>query len=159
MTLEILKSTNPILKKKAKAVKSVTKEIRDLIDRMEEAMRAAPGIGLAAPQVGHSVRVIVVDIGEGLMALVNPKIAGKSGRDAMVEGCLSVPRIEAPVERYASVTVKGLNQQGKPIEIKAEGLLARVLQHEIDHLDGILFVDRVKDKTLIRYVPPKEAGK
>ncbi len=159
MILEILKSTNPILKKKAKPVKAVTKEIRDLIRDMEETMRAAPGIGLAAPQVGHSIRLILVDIGEGLHVVINPKITQRAGSHVMVEGCLSVPRIEAPVERSEKITVKGMNPQGKNIEIKAEGLLAIVFQHEIDHLDGVLFVDRVKDKNLIRYVPPKETGK
>jgi peptide deformylase len=129
----------------------VTKEIKLLIENMAETMKEAPGVGLAAPQVGQSLRIIVADIGEGLHVIINPKLSKKSGKQTFVEGCLSVPGVEAPVERYASICVKGLNVKGKPIEVKAEGLLATVLQHEMDHLEGHLFIDRVSDPSLITF--------
>lgn len=119
---------------------------------MIETVHAAPGVGLAAPQIGKSVRVIVADIGEGPIALVNPKIIEKSGSQTFTEGCLSLPGIEAPVERASYVIVTGLARSGKNIKIEAEGLLATVFQHEIDHLNGYVFIDRVKDPSLIKHV-------
>ena len=156
--LEILTNQNPVLRKTSRPVIKVTKEIKELAANMEETLMAAPGIGLAAPQVGELLRVVVADIGEGLHVLINPKIIKKSGTQTFVEGCLSLPGIEGPVERANKVTVKAINQKGKKIEIEAEGLLATVFQHEIDHLDGKLFVDRVADPNLITYKPktPKE---
>jgi peptide deformylase len=156
--LEILTNQNPILRKTSKPVARVTKEIRELIANMEETLRAAPGIGLAAPQVGELLRIIIADIGDGLNVLINPKIVKKSGIQTFVEGCLSLPGIEGPVERASSVTVKSIDLKGKQIVVEAEGLLATVFQHEIDHLDGKLFVDRVADPNLITYKPktPKE---
>lgn len=156
--LEILKYPNPTLKKRSKAIKAVDKKIRDLIDGVAETMYGAPGIGLAAPQVGELIRLIVIDIGEGLIALLNPKITKRSGEQEFIEGCLSVPNLEAPIKRAAAVTVKGLDRSGRPTSIEAEGLLATVLQHEIDHLDGKLFIDRVADKTLIRPITKPEAA-
>ncbi|MBU1026778.1 MAG: peptide deformylase [Candidatus Margulisbacteria bacterium] len=152
MNRNIVKFPNPVLKKKAKAVKKVTPKIIKLIDDMVETMHAAPGIGLAAPQVGVSLRVIVADIGAGEIAIVNPKIVKKSGKQTFTEGCLSLPGIEAPIERAEKVAVKGLDRDGKNVCIEAEGLLATVLQHEIDHLDGYVFVDRVSDPSLIKHV-------
>jgi peptide deformylase len=149
MLMEILTNQNPILRKISKPVAKVTKEIKLLIENMTETMKEAPGVGLAAPQVGQSLRIIVADIGEGLHVIINPKLARKSGKQTFVEGCLSVPGVEAPVERYASICVKGLNIKGKPIEVKAEGLLATVIQHEMDHLEGHLFIDRVSDPSFI----------
>lgn len=156
--MEILTSMNPILRKTSKPVAKVTKELRQLIDNMEETLHAAPGVGLAAPQVGVLIRLIIADIGEGVHALFNPRIVKKSGRQTFVEGCLSIPGIEAPVTRASSVTVEGMNRNGKRVKIEAEGLLATVFQHEIDHLDGMLFIDRVEDPGLISYKPktPKE---
>lgn len=148
--LKILLQGNPVLKKKAKSVAKVTPQIKKLIKDMEETMRAAPGVGLAAPQIGESVCVIVADIGKGLVALINPKIVKKSGKISYFEGCLSVPGLEAPVERFAKICVKGLDKTGAPHKIDAEDYLAVVLQHEIDHLNGILFIDRVKDPSLIK---------
>lgn len=150
---------HPILRKKAKAVKRVTPEIARLIDDMTETMQAAPGVGLAAPQVGESVRVIVADIGEGSIALVNPKLVEKSGSQTFTEGCLCLPGVEAPVQRAAQVAVTGMDRSGKKVRIEAQGLLATVLQHEIDHLDGIVFIDRVSDPGLIRHVPPEQEKK
>jgi peptide deformylase len=154
MPLKILKFPHPLLRKKARAVRKVTPKITRLIEEMIETVHAAPGIGLAAPQVGESIRVMVIDLGEGPIALINPKIVEKSGNQIFTEGCLSLPGVEAPVLRARQVRVKGMGHQGKNIEILAEGLLATVFQHEIDHLDGIVFIDRVKDPGLIKYVPP-----
>ncbi len=152
MTRKIIRFPNPILRKKSKAVKRITPEIIRLINDMIEVMQAAPGIGLAAPQIGKSVRVIVTDIGEGPRAFINPKIIEKSGSQIFTEGCLSLPGIEAPVERASYVIVTGLARSGKSLKIEAEGLLATVFQHEIDHLDGHVFIDRVKDPSLIKHV-------
>lgn len=131
----------------------MTPEIVRLIDDMIETMQAAPGVGLAAPQVGESVRVIVADIGEGPTALVNPKIVKKSGKQTFTEGCLCLPGVEAPVERASEVAVTGLDRSGKSVRIEAKGLLATVLQHEVDHLDGLVFIDRVSDPSLIKHIP------
>lgn len=159
MPLKIVKFPNPLLKKKAKAVRKVTPAIVKLIDKMIETMHAAPGVGLAAPQVGESIRLIVADIGEGPLTLINPKIIKKSGKQTFTEGCLSLPGIEGLVERASCVSVTGLGHRGNKIEITAEGLLATVLQHEIDHLDGLVFIDRIKDPSLIKYVPREKEKK
>lgn len=152
MKRKILRFPNPVLRKKSKAVKRVTPEIIQLIDDMIETMQAAPGIGLAAPQVGVTIRVIVADVGEEAIALVNPKIISKSGKQTFTEGCLSLPGVEAPVERASQVIVKGLDRSGKSIKIEAQDLLATVFQHEIDHLDGHVFIDRVDDPSLIKHM-------
>lgn len=152
MQRKIVTFPSPILKKKAKSVKRVTPEIVSLINDMIETMHAAPGVGLAAPQVGVSLRVIVVDIGQGPIAVVNPKIVKKSGQQTFMEGCLSVPGVEAPVERASKITVQGMDTSGKIVKTEAEGLLATVFQHEIDHLEGKVFVDRVKDPSTIKHM-------
>jgi len=156
--LKILKYPSPTLRKKSKAIKKVDKKIKDLIDDMAQTMYEAPGIGLAAPQVGELVRLVTIDIGEGLIPLINPKITKRSGEQEFVEGCLSLPNLEAPITRSQCVTVKGLDKNGKHVEIEALGLLATVLQHEIDHLDGKLFIDRVADPSLIRPMTKPEAA-
>ncbi len=150
--LNIIRYPNPILKKKAKAIKKIDPKIKKLIADMEETMRAAPGVGLAAPQVGESVRLFVADVGEGLIVFINPKIVKKKGEQTLMEGCLCLPGIEAPVKRASYAKVKGLNAKGEKQEIEAEGLLAQVFQHEIDHLDGKVFIDRVEDPTQIRTI-------
>jgi peptide deformylase len=159
MILKILKFPSPILRQKAKPVKKVTPEIAKLIENMIITMHAAPGVGLAAPQVSKSLRVIVVDIGAGPLALVNPQILASSGSQVFKEGCLCLPGVEAPVERAYTVRVKGLDRDGQAVIITAEGFLATVLQHEIDHLDGMVFIDRVKDPSLIKYVPRNKEKK
>jgi len=144
--LKILTYPDPVLKKKAKAVKTIDEKIKKLAEDMIETMYSAPGIGLAAPQVGESLRVITVDVtrkGEDLIVLINPEIISGEGECAEEEGCLSVPDFKETVLRKKKVLVKGLDPEGKEKEISAEGLLAIAFQHEIDHLDGILIIDRV----------------
>lgn len=152
----IITPENPALRQKAKRVTNFGPELKALVDDMVETMRAAPGVGLAAPQVAVSQRVIVVEYasepGDGdarepappkLYRLVNPEIVKASAEKVTgVEGCLSIPGYLGEVERHEAVTIKGMNVQGKPIRIKATGWLARIFQHEIDHLDGVLFIDR-----------------
>lgn len=133
-----------ILREKAKEVKEVNSSIVRLLDNMVETMIDADGVGLAAPQIGVGKRVIVVKVGEVLVELVNPVILEKEGEAVAEEGCLSVPDVTGDVVRAAKVHVQGLNREGKLVDIQAEKLLARALQHEIDHLDGILFVDLAK---------------
>lgn len=133
---------DPVLRKKALPVEQVTKRIAKLLKDMEETMYAAEGIGLAAPQVGESLRLIVVDVGEGPVKIVNPVLEAGEGVDVDREGCLSIPGVVGYVERHARVVVSGLDEKGKPLRLRAEGLFARALQHEIDHLDGILLIDK-----------------
>ena len=140
--LDIRKAGDPVLKQKAESVEKITRKTKELIESMAETMYAADGVGLAAPQVGVSQRIIVIDVGEGLISLVNPEIMNGEGLECASEGCLSVPGIYGEVERYARVTVEALDRAGKPVRLAADGLLARALQHEIDHLEGILFIER-----------------
>ncbi|MDI6871543.1 MAG: peptide deformylase [Bacillota bacterium] len=142
--LPILEEGAEVLRRRSKPVERVTRRVQRLIKDMLETMRHAEGVGLAAPQVGQLLRVIVLDVGEGPMALVNPEVVAARGQETDLEGCLSVPGRVGYVSRPAEVTVKGLNERGQPSEVKGKGLLARVLQHEIDHLDGILFIDRAE---------------
>ena len=143
----IRKSGDQVLRQKALDVKDITPQILTLLEDMAETMYDAEGVGLAAPQVGISKRLVVIDAQDehGLLKLINPQvISTSSDKETAIEGCLSFPGIAGEVERAETVTVKALDTEGKPIEICASGLLARAFQHEIDHLDGILFVDRVK---------------
>ena len=142
--LEINEYGEPVLREKALPVKEVTPEILNIIKDMAETMYSDSGVGLAAPQVGVSKRIILVDGEEdGLIVLINPMIIKSEGEAVAEEGCLSIPGIYSQVKRASKVTVKALNENGDPIEITKEALTARALQHEIDHLDGILFVDRI----------------
>jgi len=139
----IVKIGDPILRERAKNVNDITSNILKLLSNLADTMYDAQGVGLAAPQIGVPKRVIVVDVGEGLIELINPQIILKSEKkDVDIEGCLSIPGIKGEVERAFEVTVQGLDRDGNHLTIKGEGLLARALQHEIDHLDGILFVDK-----------------
>jgi peptide deformylase len=146
---------DPVLRQKARAVPEVTPEIRELIRDMIETMHAAPGVGLAAPQVGESLQVIVYDVGEGPGALINPKIIRKSGSQTGPEGCLSIPGLQGDVERPDRVVVRGLDADGNEVRVSGEGFLARCLCHEIDHLEGILFIDRA-DPTSLQWVTATE---
>lgn len=147
--LEIKRYPERVLKERASSVLNIDREILKLIDDMIETMYAAPGIGLAAPQVGVSKRIIVIDVSvkEGektpLIVLVNPEIVNTEGEIDSEEGCLSLPGYITTVKRAERVIVKGLNRDGKEIKIEGEGLLSRALQHEIDHLNGILLIDRI----------------
>ncbi|KGK90470.1 peptide deformylase [Desulfosporosinus sp. HMP52] len=133
-----------VLREKAKEVKEVNESIIKLLDNMVDTMHAAEGVGLAAPQIGVSKRVIVVQVDDVLVELINPEILEKEGANSAEEGCLSIPNMTGDVVRAAKVRVQGLNRKGEMVDIRAEKLLARALQHEIDHLEGILFVDVAK---------------
>jgi peptide deformylase len=152
---EIITHPAPVLSRKAHKVTDFGTELQTLIDDMIETMRAAPGVGLAAPQVDAPVRVIVVEYGEEnedgeetpprLYAVVNPEIVRPSAEMAVgTEGCLSIPGFVGDVERHEGLTLRGQNRRGQPVKIKAAGWLARIFQHEVDHLDGVLFIDRAE---------------
>ncbi|WP_409345284.1 peptide deformylase [Paenibacillus sp. MBLB4367] len=147
---------DPILRSKAKAVTELNDKIFKLLDDMAETLYAAEGrAGLAAPQVGTLRRVIVMDCGEGLVELINPKIVDRSGEQLGPEACLSFPGYVGSVKRANEVTVETLNRQGETVTLKGEGFLARCMQHEIDHLDGVLFIDHVKEHYLYHEVTNK----
>lgn len=140
--LKIVEIGEPVLRQKSRTVTVINKKIKRLLDGMKKAMYQANGVGLAAPQVGVSKRIVVVDVGEGVWELINPEIVFREGEEVGVEGCLSIPGVAGEVNRAASVRVRALNRNGQQQVISAQGLGARALQHEIDHLDGILFIDR-----------------
>lgn len=163
--LDILLEGDDRLRQKALRVRKVDDSLRRLADDMFVTMIEAPGVGLAAPQVGVLRRLIWVHVPENFhdegerelsVALVNPEIVKAQGRVFGYEGCLSIPGWTAEVPRAEIITVKGLGLDNRPVRIKSRGWGARVLQHEIDHLDGILFMDRVEDKSTIMQVPDEE---
>jgi peptide deformylase len=140
--LEILIYPDPALREKAEPVEVVDDEVRTLIEEMMDAMYDDDGAGLAATQVGISKRIIVLDAGYGPMSMINPEIVQKGEEmHTMDEGCLSFPGIRIDVSRPTHIVVRGFDDEGRGVEMEAEGLLARVLQHEIDHLDGVLIID------------------
>ncbi len=150
---DIVTLPQAVLRQKAHKVTDFGPELQALVTDMVETMRQAPGVGLAAPQVDESIRLIVVEYGDDedekvppkLYVVANPEITRASPETVIgTEGCLSIPGIQGEVERNSVITVKGLNRQGRPMTVKAQGWLARIFQHEIDHLDGILFVDRAQ---------------
>ena len=152
MTIRDIKTfPSEVLRKKAEPISKFDKDLQKLVDDMVETMREAPGVGLAAPQVGISERVVVIEFGheddedipKQLYVLVNPEIVKMSDETVRgIEGCLSVPGLVGSVDRARVVTVRAQDQQGKKIKIRAVGWLARIFQHEIDHLDGVLYTDR-----------------
>ena len=149
MLRPILKYGDPALHEPAQAVDAYTPEVDRLIGDMIETMYAAPGIGLAAPQVGAALRIFVVDLSlgrdpSGLIVMVNPEFVERDGMQLEDEGCLSVPGFNATVVRPSRVVVKGLDRTGSPQQLEGSGLLSRAFQHEMDHLDGVLFVDRLR---------------
>jgi len=154
--LPICRLPDPVLRKKAKKIRVIDGSIKRLIADMIETMHAAPGVGLAAPQVGVSLRVIVFNVPDGDdMAMINPEIVRRKGEQPVEEGCLSYPGYMAQFKRSETVTVKGFDPDGREIRIKAEGLLAEILQHEIDHLNGMLFLDHLESMDdLTKIVPP-----
>jgi len=148
---------DPVLRRKAKRVTSIDSSIQRLIDDMIETMRAAAGVGLAAPQVGVSLRIAVIEIPDGdLITLINPEIVKRDGERGLIEACLSFPGYHGEVKRSEWVKVKAQDRQGRPIRIKGEELLAQALEHELDHLNGVVYVDRVEDGKLWKTVAGEE---
>ncbi|MCS7051290.1 MAG: peptide deformylase [Thermomicrobium sp.] len=161
----IITEGDPRLRQKAVRIRTIDDEVRRLAQDLWDTVRAARGLGLAAPQIGVLRRIIVVAVPPDYveegdpgaeLTLVNPEIVRSSGRQVGVEGCLSIPGWYGEVPRAMHVTVKALNLEGREVRVKARGLVARVLQHEIDHLDGILFVDRIEDRSTLRYIRDEE---
>nr|WP_273333398.1 peptide deformylase [Dictyoglomus turgidum] len=140
--MEIRKIGDPILKIKAKKVEKIDEKVKNLVRDMIETMKFSNGVGLAAPQVGESLRIIVVDYEENPIAFINPEILEMDGEVLDYEGCLSVPGVEVPIKRAERIIFKAQDLQGRTKRYKAKGLLARVIQHEVDHLEGILILDR-----------------
>ncbi len=160
--LEIVLEGDARLRQKATRIRHVDDGLRRLAADMHETMLAAPGIGLAAPQIGITRRLIVVHVPENYdvdgepattLALVNPEIVKAQGRIVGQEGCLSIPGWIGDVPRADAITVKAIDLDNKPVRLKVKNYVARVLQHEIDHLDGILFVDRIEDRSTLRRIP------
>ncbi|GBD20133.1 Peptide deformylase [bacterium HR28] len=161
----IITEGDPRLRQKSLRIRTVDDEVRRLVQDLWDTVRAARGLGLAAPQIGVLRRIIVVSIPPDYveegdpgveLTLINPEIVRASGRQVGLEGCLSIPGWYGEVPRFMHVTVKALDLDGREVRIKGSGLLARVLQHEIDHLDGILFIDRIEDRSTLRYIPDEE---
>ena len=142
--LDIKKAGAPVLKEVCAPVQRVDAKLKALLDDMAQTMYKSNGIGLAAPQIGKAIRVVVIDVGEGLIEMINPLITHREGKVIDSEGCLSVPNIFGDVERAEKVTVEFTNRFKKRKKLKAEQLLARCIQHELDHLDGVLFIDIAK---------------
>ncbi len=152
---EVVTYPNKVLAEQAKQIHKVDANTKRLIQRMIKIMHDENGVGLAANQLGVLQKVFVYDDGEHKGALINPKIVSASGEQVGAEGCLSVPGLQGEVKRANEITVKGIDQNGKEVKIKAEGFLARIFQHEMDHLDGHLFVERAEPGSL-HYITPEE---
>jgi peptide deformylase len=154
---KIITSENPILRQKAKKVHRFDPSIAKLIDDMFETMYASHGVGLAAPQIAVSIRVFVAEYEDHKVAMVNPEIIKAEGEELGTEGCLSIPGyVGDNIRRATNVVVKGQDARGKPIKVRADGWFARILQHEIDHLDGILFLDRLDRPEDLREITESE---
>ena len=156
MTVKIIRHhPDDVLKGKARKVSHIDESIQKLIDDMIETMEQANGVGLAAPQIGIPLRVVVLQLPEeGPIVLINPEIVKRGQEYQVTEGCLSVPGLAGDIKRSVSVTARGLDRSGRVIRIKAEGLMAQAIQHELDHLDGTLFIDRVEDKSKLHPAEP-----
>ncbi|UCC91080.1 MAG: peptide deformylase [Dehalococcoidia bacterium] len=147
---------DPVLRQKAKRVSSIDGSIQRLIDDMVETMQQTNGVGLAAPQVGVPLRVVVLQMpGEEPVAIINPEIVKRAGKREVTEGCLSIAGYAGEINRSVSVTVKGWDRQGKPTRVKATGLMAQTLEHELDHLNGVLYIDHLESQDKLHKV---EAG-
>ena len=143
MALRIIRTDDdPVLRKQSREVTDINERVATLLDDMKETMEMADGVGLAAPQVGILKRIIITDVGEGVMEYINPVIISEEGEQCAIEGCLSLPEQSGRVIRPEKLRVRALNRKGEVFELDAEGLLARVNCHEVDHLNGILFIDR-----------------
>ncbi|OGN90667.1 MAG: peptide deformylase [Chloroflexi bacterium RBG_13_46_14] len=155
--LPIRKAPDPVLRQKAKRVRTINASIHKLINDMLETMHDAPGVGLAAPQIGIPLRVIVIGIPEQEdFALINPEVVKTRGERVVNEGCLSIPGYMGKLKRAESVTVKGRDPSGKEVRIKAEELLAQALEHEIDHVNGILYTDRLESEDDLKKIEQKD---
>jgi peptide deformylase len=148
MGLEIKKYGHPLLWRKSEQIEKIDGSIKHLVKQMVETMYQNKGVGLSAPQIGVLKRIIVVDSGEGLIVLINPKILSCSGKQVGPEGCLSVPGVYLEIKRASEVIVEGLDKEGVYTQLEAKDMSARAIQHEIDHLDGILITERVSKKKL-----------
>ncbi len=156
---EIRHLPDTALRGKAKMVSTIDKSIHGLIDDMIKTMQQANGIGLAAPQIGIPLRVVVLEMPEEkAFAIINPKIVKRSGEREVIEGCLSAPGYQGAIKRSTSVTVKGLNRDGKEIRIKATGLMAQALEHELDHLNGVLYIDHLGSEDRLYKIEPETSG-
>jgi len=150
---------DPVLRQKAKRVPAIDNSIQRLIDDMVETMQQANGVGLAAPQVGVSLRVVVLQMpGEEPTTIINPKMVKHAGEREVTEGCLSVPGYTGEIKRSVSVIVKGQDRQGKAIRLKGTGLMAQALEHELDHLNGILYVDHLESQDKLHKIEPETEG-
>ncbi len=155
--LPIQRFGNTVLREKSKRVTTISKSIQQLIDDMIETMQKAYGAGLAAPQVGKSLRIITVELpDEEPFALINPEIVKKSGERTVTEGCLSFPGYRGEIKRSELIVCKGLDRNGKAIRIKATDMLAQSLEHEIDHLNGVLYVDYLENEEKLEKVETSE---
>jgi len=155
--LPIRIAPDPVLRQKAKRVRTIDASIHKLIKDMQETMHNAPGVGLAAPQVGVPLRIIVIGIPEQEdFALINPEVVKTRGERVVSEGCLSIPGYMGQLKRAESVTVKGRDPHGKEVRIKANELLAQALEHEIDHVNGILYTDRLESEDDLKKIEPKD---
>jgi peptide deformylase len=158
-TIPIRIAPDPVLRQKATRVRTVDASIRKLIADMRETLYSASGVGLAAPQVGVPLRVIVISIPEQEeFALINPEVVRKKGERIVTEGCLSIPGYVGEIKRAESVTVKGRDENGREVRIKADELLAQALEHEIDHTNGILYIDHLESMDKMRKIEPEETG-
>lgn len=142
---EIVKDEHPVLREIAKPIPKINPNIHKLLKNMSDTMYDAKGVGLAAPQIGISKRAVVIDVGEGLIQLINPEIIHLEGQEIDEEGCLSYPGVTGEVSRATKCRVRAMDPSGNEIELEGEGLLARAFQHEIDHLNGIVFLDKAKN--------------
>jgi peptide deformylase len=154
---------DPVLRQPARPVDSFDRALRKLAEDMIETMYDAPGVGLAGPQIGRSIRFFVFDdqSGAGARALANPELSGMEGRDVSEEGCLSIRGPYAPTPRATRLEVRGYSLEGEPVSFAAEGLLARIMQHETDHLDGMLYIDRISEddrREVMRQLREQELG-
>ena len=150
---------DPVLRQKSKSIRHIDSSLQGLVADMFETMYAASGVGLAAPQVGMPLRLIVIAIpGEEEITLINPEIVKKTGQRLVDEGCLSIPGYVGQVKRAESVIAKGRDRRGRAIRVKADELLAQALEHEIDHLNGVLYIDHLDNTDNLRKITPEETG-
>jgi peptide deformylase len=147
----------PVLRQKAKKIHRVDQSTKQLVQDLIDTVKDAPGAGLAAPQIGVPLRAIVTNVDDKIQVVLNPEIVEESDEEVLAEeGCLSIPGWYGPVKRKERVTVRGMSRTGKSVKIKTEGWEARAFQHEVDHLDGILFTDRMEDRSLLHRVEDEE---